>query len=79
MRKRTGFVLFAIALAAMVSLTFANVGGGKTQRANATVTLGFWNGFTGPDRPALEAIVQRFNATHDDIEMRVWIMRWVVF
>ena len=79
MRKRTGFVLFALALAAVVSLTFANVGAGKTARPNATVTLEFWNGFTGPDRPALEAIVKRFNATHDDIQIKMSIMPWDVF
>lgn len=44
--------------------------------AKEKVTLNFWNGFTGPDRPALEALVKQFNETHPDIEVKLDITPW---
>ncbi len=40
------------------------------------VVLKYWNGFTGPDRPALEALVKKFNETHPNIEVQMDIMPW---
>jgi len=40
------------------------------------VTLTFWNGFTGPDRPAVEGLVQRFNATHRTVRIQMTITPW---
>jgi len=34
----------------------------------------FWNGFTGPDRPALEELVKKFNETNSGIEIKMDIM-----
>lgn len=31
------------------------------------ITLDFWNGFTGPDQPVLESIIDEFNASQDRI------------
>ncbi|MBC7217608.1 MAG: ABC transporter substrate-binding protein [Candidatus Caldatribacterium sp.] len=45
-------------------------------RAAEKVTLTFWNGFTGPDRPAVEALVEKFNETHPNIEVQMDIMPW---
>ncbi len=39
-------------------------------------TLTFWNGFTGPDRPAIEALVKQFNDTHPTIQVQMEIMPW---
>lgn len=43
------------------------------------VTLTFWNGFTGPDRPAVEELVERFNDSRDDVTIEMEIMPWDVF
>jgi multiple sugar transport system substrate-binding protein len=44
------------------------------------VRLAFWNGFTGPDRPAVEALVEEFNRLHEgEIVVEMEIMPWDVF
>lgn len=45
-------------------------------RAQEKVTLTFWNGFTGGDRPAYEALVAQFNETHPTIEVVMDIQPW---
>ncbi|HBE76904.1 MAG TPA: ABC transporter substrate-binding protein [Firmicutes bacterium] len=47
-----------------------------TYGANEKVVLTYWNGFTGPDRPALEALVDKFNKTNSKIEIKMDIMPW---
>jgi multiple sugar transport system substrate-binding protein len=49
-----------------------NSGGGADEK----VTLTFWNGFTGPDRPAIEELVKRFNDAHPDIQVSMDITPW---
>jgi multiple sugar transport system substrate-binding protein len=44
--------------------------------AQEKVTITFWNGFTGPDRPALEALVQQFNESQTEVEVEMTIMPW---
>jgi multiple sugar transport system substrate-binding protein len=39
-------------------------------------TLTFWNGFTGPDRPAVEALVKKFNDANPDIQVQMDITPW---
>jgi multiple sugar transport system substrate-binding protein len=44
------------------------------------VRLAFWNGFTGPDRPAVEALVEEFNRLNEgEIVVELEIMPWDVF
>ena len=43
------------------------------------VTLTYWNGFTGPDEPAVKALVNKFNQTHKNITIDMTIMPWDVF
>ncbi len=40
------------------------------------VTLTFWNGFTGPDRPAVEDLVKKFNDSHPNIQVNMDIQPW---
>jgi multiple sugar transport system substrate-binding protein len=40
------------------------------------VTLTFWNGFTGPDRPGYENLVKQFNDTHPNIKVTMDISPW---
>lgn len=46
------------------------------QPAGEKVTITYWNGFTGPDRPAVEALVARFNETHPAIAVQMEVMPW---
>ena len=36
----------------------------------------FWNGYTGPDQPVLEEIVNDFNVSQDDVRIKMEIMPW---
>lgn len=40
------------------------------------VTLTFWNGFTGPDRPAYEDLVKQFTEKHPNIKINMDISPW---
>lgn len=40
------------------------------------ISLTFWNGFTGPDGPALEKVIEDFNASQDEVEVKAEIMPW---
>ena len=53
-------------------------GGGNADTADADgkIVLDFWNGFTGPDGPALEKVVADFNASQDKITVKTNIMPW---
>lgn len=46
--------------------------GGKT-------TIAFWNGFTGPDRAAVEELVNRYNQSQDKVTVKMEISPWDVF
>src|SRR4051794_24981104 len=74
----------ALALTLAVAAGCGGGGGGDSSGAAASgpsknVTLTFWNGFTGPDRPALEAIVKKFNASQDKVKINMTVMPWDVF
>jgi multiple sugar transport system substrate-binding protein len=51
-------------------------GGGDDTDASGKVTLDFWNGFTGPDGPALQKVIDDFNASQDKVEVTANIMPW---
>src|SRR5258708_1366214 len=44
--------------------------------AQSPVKLTFWNGFTGPDRPGVEALVKQFNDAHPNIQVEMSISPW---
>lgn len=51
-------------------------GGGDDTTSDGKIVLDFWNGFTGPDGPALEQVIDDFNASQDEIEVKANIMPW---
>lgn len=53
--------------------TTATTGGTGT---GGKATLTFWNGFTGPDRPAVEEITNRFNTANPDTQVQMDIRPW---
>ncbi len=44
--------------------------------AEGKKTIVFWNGYTGPDRPAVEELVAEFNRMYPDVEVKMEIMPW---
>ncbi|MGI8748386.1 MAG: ABC transporter substrate-binding protein [Deinococcus sp.] len=40
------------------------------------VSLTFLHGFTGPDRPVMESLIQKFNASHPNIQVRAQAQPW---
>jgi multiple sugar transport system substrate-binding protein len=57
----------------------ANSGGGGGSSAGGKVTLTFWNGLTGGDRPTIDKLIGQFNATHKDVTVKSVAMPWDVF
>lgn len=47
----------------------------KTEKTDV-VTLTFWNGFTGPDRPYIEGLVSEFQESHPHIQIQMDIQPW---
>jgi multiple sugar transport system substrate-binding protein len=72
-------IAVAVSLALLVGGLLAATASTSKSASKATTTITFWNGFTGPDRPALEALVKKFNAAHSDIKIDMTIMPWDVF
>jgi multiple sugar transport system substrate-binding protein len=80
MRRRLAIAIAVVlVLVTGAALVSATVGSDKAAAARKVVTVSFWNGFTGPDRPTVEAIVKKFNDTHPNINIQMTIMPWDVF
>jgi multiple sugar transport system substrate-binding protein len=73
MRKRFGLVAAGCLIVA--GGLYAAVGSAGT-RTHKVVTLSFWTGFTGGDRPAYEGMISQFNATHSDIQVTMDVQPW---
>lgn len=43
------------------------------------VTVSFWNGFTGPDRAAVEGLVEQYNESQSKVRVEMEISPWDVF
>jgi len=81
--------VLAISFVALIVLV-AGCGGGSSGSSGSSgtsaveapskhVTLTFWNGFTGPDRPALEKLVKQFNSSQSKVTVKMTIEPWDVF
>jgi multiple sugar transport system substrate-binding protein len=56
--------------------TTGTTGGSGSTDSGQKVTLTFWNGFTGPDRPAVEGLVKKWNDTHPNVQIQMDITPW---
>jgi multiple sugar transport system substrate-binding protein len=74
-RKLTVFA----ALATLGAAAACGGSGSSSDKSGGTVTLSFWNGFTGGDRPGVEHLVDQFNRSHPKIHVNMQIMPWDVF
>jgi len=63
----------AIGLSALAVAPFR--GAHAAPVATAT-TLTFWNGFTGPDEPTVQTLVNRFNGSHASTTVSMNVMPW---
>jgi multiple sugar transport system substrate-binding protein len=78
--RRRGFLAAALAIASgLVLAACGSSGGGGGSSAGGKVNLTFWNGLTGPDRPAVEHLVSEFNSSQKKIHITMQIMPWDVF
>ena len=66
-------IIAVMSLLLVCSLCFANGAGEST---SGPVTVTFWNGYTGSDRPVLEDLVNQFNESQDEVYIDMLIMPW---
>ncbi|QQO09108.1 ABC transporter substrate-binding protein [Breznakiella homolactica] len=64
----------ALFLTLFIVLSGAFAGGSQDTKGKTTVV--FWNGYTGPDRPVLEKIVEDYNNAQDSVIIKMEIMPW---
>jgi multiple sugar transport system substrate-binding protein len=57
-------------------LATAGCGSGSGSDAKGVVKISLWTGFTGPDRPAYEALVRQFNDAHSNIRVIMDVQPW---
>ena len=76
MKSSSRFLLRAGAVAAIMAVATGSWSGASPGLAASKVTLTYWNGYTGPNRPAMEALVRKFNATHPNITVQMTITPW---
>ncbi|MGN9907852.1 ABC transporter substrate-binding protein [Phytohabitans sp. LJ34] len=57
-------------------LTATGCGSGTAGTDDGVVELSLWTGFTGPDRPAYEALVKQFNDSHPKIKVTMDVQPW---
>ncbi|SMB80048.1 ABC transporter substrate-binding protein [Deinococcus hopiensis] len=62
-------------LLALLALGAAAHAGAQTY-TGPKVSLTYLHGFTGPDRPVMEALVKQFNDTHPNIQVRAQAQPW---
>lgn len=67
----------AVGIAAIGSLLLA--AGGQASGTGERTTITFWNGFTGPDRATVEALVDEFNSSQESVTVEMEISPWDVF
>lgn len=65
-----------LAVASVGALALAGCGAADQVGSDGPVELTMWTGFTGGDRAAYEALIEAFNATHDDIQVTMEVQPW---
>jgi len=69
-------ILAFLATAFLAACGKSGGSGSDGSNAGQQITLTFWNGFTGPDRPAYEAMVDEFMKAHPNIKVSMDIQPW---
>lgn len=76
MMSVAALVLVVSAAAACGGSSASDDSGSSAGPGSAPVELTMLTGFTGPDRPAYEALVQEFNDSHPDIHVTMDVQPW---
>lgn len=77
-RNRRARVITAVAAVGALAAATGIAAGPATASGEPT-TVTFWNGFTGPDRPVLEQLVEEFNESQDAVTIEMEISPWDQF
>ncbi|NQT58355.1 MAG: ABC transporter substrate-binding protein [Bacteroidetes bacterium] len=72
---KTNVLLIAVTILVIASAGLA-FGSGQEEAEAKSVEITFWNGYTGPDRPAVEFLVDQFNAVDTMRTVSMEIMPW---
>lgn len=72
-------VVASVVLGGSLAACSGGSGSSGAEGSGGKVTLTFWNGFTGGDRPGVEHLVSAFNSSHKDVQIQMQIMPWDVF
>ncbi len=67
----------AVAACSGASPSTSGASGGSG--GSGAVELSFWNGFTGGDGPVMQDLVDRFNAEHEGVAVKMTTMEWADF
>jgi multiple sugar transport system substrate-binding protein len=78
-RQQRRRVIAAAAATGMLAAATAGIAAGAATASSEPITVTFWNGFTGPDRPTLEQLVDEFNESQDAITIEMEISPWDQF
>lgn len=78
-RRRHRRVRVAVATVGMFAVASASIVAGAAGASGERTTVTFWNGFTGPDRPVLEQLVEEFNDSQDAVTIEMEISPWDQF
>ena len=68
--------LFASVVVLLAVLSTGAFASGSSEKTAKVEKVTFWNGYTGPDRPTVEAIVTKFNESHPGIQIEMQISPW---
>lgn len=90
--NRRAFLRLGAGAGAALALAACARGGGSDEAASQmedvevgreydgpSVTLEFWNGFTGGDGPFLRELVEQFNSEHDNVAVEMNTLQWEDF
>ncbi|GAB3618308.1 ABC transporter substrate-binding protein [Okibacterium endophyticum] len=67
-------IFAAAGIVAVAATALAACSGPGENTADGPTTITFWNSFTADDRPAVEALVERYNESQDDVVVELNIM-----
>lgn len=68
--------LIIAALVLLIACSSFCFAGGSSENSSGPVTVTFWNGYTGSDRPVLEQIVNDYNSSQSEVYIDMLIMPW---
>ena len=73
---KKSFALAIVGTVASLTVLTGCSGGSSPAAPEGPVTLTVWTGFTGGDRPGYEQIVKDWNASHNDVQVKMVVQPW---